>query len=191
MTFLLNDVLKNIDLAFRSTRRNDSKLISGTLLNEPRESDFNDTREQYYELGRLFGKSLTYLDPPVFDQCLTIGLPEHQTNCTEIYTGDLKKLKCILRERNAQAPLEHRLEVAIQQMCLTLQEKITQSWSSWAPTQWFSSDLTVVKELLNRSHTRMKGTLKTSSSLPTTSLQSNVQVRNQNKRISSTEAENR
>jgi hypothetical protein len=183
--------LENIDLAYRSTRRNDSKPSSGTLLSERREIDFNDAREQYYELGRLFGKSFTYLDPPVFDQCLTIGLPEHQTNCTEIYAGDLKKLKCILKERNAQSPLEHRLEVAIQQMCLTLQEAITQSWSNWAPTQWFSSDLNVVKGLLTRSNTRMKGTFKTSSSLQTTSVQSNLEVKTQNKRISSPETENR
>jgi hypothetical protein len=162
-------LVSQIDLVYRSLRRN---IIMATenLANERRESDFNDAREQYYELGRLFGKALTYLDPPVFEQCLTIGLPEHQTNCTEVYTGDLKKLKNLLAERNAQAPLEHRMEVAIQQMCLMLQETITQSWSSWAPSQWFSSDLTVVKELLNRSNMRMKGALKSQSPPETTSL---------------------
>jgi hypothetical protein len=126
--------------------------------NQYHEIEFNDARGQYYELGRLFGKALTYIDPPTFDQCLTIGLPEHQTNCKTVYIGDLKRLKNILAERNAQAPLEHRLENAIQEMCLTLQETITQSWKNWAPTQWFNSDLAVVKELFNRSTLRMKGT---------------------------------
>ena len=58
--------------------------------------------EQFFELGRLLGKNLMYLEPPTYAQCLTIGLPEHQHG-TKQYTGDLHSLLSLIRSLNSES----------------------------------------------------------------------------------------
>jgi len=113
-------------------------------------------REQYYELGRLFGKSFHYLECPTFDQCIAIGLPEHQTHNGPPFTGDLQLLKQKLVGKDSQAPYVHRLEEAIQSMCTDLKEAIKSSWSKYALIQWVSDDGQAVELLYKNSKERAK-----------------------------------
>lgn len=59
--------------------------------------------EQFYELGRLLGKNLTYLEAPTFSQCIAIALPEHQMKTSEPKTGDLKILMDLIRSLNSES----------------------------------------------------------------------------------------
>jgi hypothetical protein len=59
--------------------------------------------EQFYELGRLLGKHLTVLESPTFAQCMTIGLPEHQTNADQPITGDLDSLLGLIQSLNSES----------------------------------------------------------------------------------------
>lgn len=59
--------------------------------------------EQYFELGRLLGKNLLYLEPPTFAQCLAIALPEHQHPGGHKHTGDLVQLLHLIKSLNSES----------------------------------------------------------------------------------------
>jgi len=88
---------------------------------------------QYYELGVLLGSSLSLLDAPVHDQCLSIGLPEFQKglvvakNSPIAPTADLELLTAKMYGREQEAPYIERLEMAIQQMCNDLEKAMANS----------------------------------------------------------------
>lgn len=111
----------------------------------------NDFREQFYEMGRLLGRTLSYLDPPVCDSIVCIGLPEHQQTSNVVVQGDLAVLKSKLQARDAQAPYYQKLEEAIRNMSHELQTQISASWSTL-----LTSDLQTVSDILKRSLERTK-----------------------------------
>jgi len=128
--------------------------IDEVFVNQP----VGNLHEQFYELGRLLGKNLTYLEAPTFSQCLAIGLPEHQAKGSEdSKTGDLKALMDLIRSLNSESSYMSRLEASVQMMCLELQSAIKASWSTWiSPKQWMSSDTTQLQDIYRRSCLRLK-----------------------------------
>jgi hypothetical protein len=113
---------------------------------------------QYYELGVLLGSALAHLDPPVHDQCLTIGLPEFQKGLapspsssapTIAPTGDLELLHAKMLGREQEAPYIERLEMAIQQMCQDLEKAMAGSFMTMGAHQ-------TMLDLRSRSETRNK-----------------------------------
>jgi hypothetical protein len=109
---------------------------------------------QYYELGVLLGSSLSLLDAPVHDQCLTIGLPEFQRNLKPVSspvapTADLEQLTAKMHGREQEAPYIERLEMAIQQMCSDLEKAMSGSYMTMGHYQ-------AMLDLRNRSETRNK-----------------------------------
>lgn len=134
-------VLSKIDILFRQTKPSH---WNRTLLS------------QYYELGVLLGSSLSLLDPPVHDQCITIGLPEYITPNSLPYentpvppTADLDLLMAKMQGREQEAPYIERLEMAIQQMCSDLEKAMSSSYLTMGQHQ-------TMLELRARSETRNK-----------------------------------
>jgi hypothetical protein len=131
--------------------------IDEVFVNQPVGGNLN---EQFYELGRLLGKNLTYLEAPTFSQCLAIGLPEHQQQQLpkdDAKTGDLKALMDLIRSLNSESSYMSRLEASVQMMCLELQSAIKASWSTWiSPKQWMSSDTAQLQDIYRRSCLRLK-----------------------------------
>lgn len=128
--------------------------IDEVFVNQP----VGNLHEQFYELGRLLGKNLTYLEAPTFSQCLAIGLPEHQMKGeSDAKTGDLKVLMDLIRSLNSESSYMGRLEASVQMMCLELQSAIKASWSTWiSPKQWMSSDTNQLQDIYRRSCLRLK-----------------------------------
>jgi hypothetical protein len=91
------------------------------------------------------------------DQCLSIGLPEFQTNYnTAPYTGDLPLLLDKLSVRESQAPYVIRLEAAIQRMCAELEATINASWSKYSLGQVLNGGhLSAVRQLSQKSRDRL------------------------------------
>lgn len=134
-------VLSKIDILFRQTKPSNWNRI---LLS------------QYYELGVLLGSSLSLLDPPVHDQCITIGLPEYIPanlapvgNVTVAPTADLDLLMAKMQGREQEAPYIERLEMAIQQMCSDLEKAMSTSYLTMGQHQ-------TMLDLRSRSETRNK-----------------------------------
>lgn len=78
--------------------------LDEVFVNQP----VGNLHEQFFELGRLLGKNLTYLEAPTFSQCMAIGLPEHQlrghsASSDEARTGDLKVLLDLIRSLNSES----------------------------------------------------------------------------------------
>jgi len=132
--------------------------IDEVFVNQP----VGNLHEQFYELGRLLGKNLTYLEAPTFSQCLAIGLPEHQSKGgpsheNDAKMGDLKVLMDLIRSLNSESSYMGRLEASVQMMCLELQSAIKASWSTWiSPKQWMSSDTAQLQDIYRRSCLRLK-----------------------------------
>lgn len=133
--------------------------IDEVFVNQP----VGNLHEQFFELGRLLGKNLTYLEAPTFSQCMAIGLPEHQLRSSPssdhdpTKTGDLKVLLDLIRSLNSESSYMGRLEASVQMMCLELQSAIKASWSTWiSPKQWMSSDTAQLNDIYRRSCLRLK-----------------------------------
>lgn len=111
---------------------------------------------QYYELGVLLGSSLSLLDAPVHDQCITVGLPEYipaslmsAGTAGVAPTADLDLLMAKMQGREQEAPYIERLEMAIQQMCSDLEKAMASSYLTMGQHQ-------TMLELRARSETRNK-----------------------------------
>lgn len=132
-------ILSKVDILFRQT--------------EPSQW-YRILLSQYYELGVLLGSSLSLLDAPVHDQCLTIGLPEFQRNLRikdahVAPTADLDLLTAKMQGREQEAPYIERLEMAIQQMCADLEKAMSASYYTMGQYQ-------MMVDLRSRSEARNK-----------------------------------
>lgn len=107
--------------------------------------------EQYYELGRLFGRHLTHMEPPTFSQCVAIGLPRQGSPKNPSLCGDLDALLTGLSTLTATSSFEKRLNEAMIECCGSLQLAIQSSWGA----QWYSNDLNLVQAIQRRAQRRL------------------------------------
>ncbi|EGC37116.1 hypothetical protein DICPUDRAFT_77206 [Dictyostelium purpureum] len=114
----------------------------------------SNLKEQFFELGRLLGKGLMFLDPPTFRQCKAIALPmdrkfnsieERKEKC-----GDLDELLYYIYNLNRGSTYNSRLEGAIEEMTTDLLCNIQKSWTNYL----FNSDYNLVLQLKERSKNR-------------------------------------
>eukprot|EP01133_Synstelium_polycarpum_P015332 gene15332-18171_t len=134
-----------------------------TQIDDIQGTEETNLREQYFELGRLLGKSLTFLDPPTFTQCMAIALPFDKTFRSpeerKQKTGDLDPLLNFIRSLNSESSYHLRLETAIQEMSISLVPHIQNSWKNYLDlNQWISSDSACVDLIKDRSNARIRGT---------------------------------